>query len=194
MLRPSTVQWTTNPSQTATHEELYHLHCKLACFTLYMILSPQKLADSETPMGNSLGGHLKVSNSVSTESWLCHPLPLVVVWDCAIDLLTTNADPPRSKVYLLPDLAFQAIEDYIVEALAYGLICLSTSPASAGFSFVQKGYILKQKSKSVMPPAPCPWMLHQSPGHKDGPNQGYSCPWMAQYHDHQVAMMFPGFC
>ncbi|KAL0160767.1 hypothetical protein M9458_044492 [Cirrhinus mrigala] len=50
-------------------------------------------------------------------------------WDCSIDLLP-NAMPPKSKS--------QAMEDYITEALDSGFIRPSTSPAAAGFFFVEK--------------------------------------------------------
>ncbi|KAI2649352.1 Transposon Tf2-6 polyprotein [Labeo rohita] len=58
-------------------------------------------------------------------------------WDCAIDLLP-NAMPPRSKVYPLSRMEDQAMEDYIEEALESGFIRVSTSPAAAGFFFVNK--------------------------------------------------------
>ncbi|KAK3555047.1 hypothetical protein QTP86_006361 [Hemibagrus guttatus] len=58
-------------------------------------------------------------------------------WDCAIDLLP-NAMPPKSKVYPLSRPETQAMEDYIEEALSSGFIRLSTSPAAAGFFFVEK--------------------------------------------------------
>ncbi|KAI2664083.1 Transposon Tf2-6 polyprotein [Labeo rohita] len=58
-------------------------------------------------------------------------------WDCAIDLLP-NAMPPKSKVYPLSRTETQAMEDYITEALDSGFIRPSTSPAAAGFFFVEK--------------------------------------------------------
>ncbi|KAK3557809.1 hypothetical protein QTP86_002691 [Hemibagrus guttatus] len=58
-------------------------------------------------------------------------------WDCAIDLLPI-AMPPKSKVYPLSRPATQAMEDYIEEALSSGFIRPSTSPAAAGFFFVEK--------------------------------------------------------
>lgn len=57
--------------------------------------------------------------------------------DCAIDLLP-NAMPPKSKVYPLSRNETQAMEDYIEEALNSGFIRPSTSPAAAGFFFVEK--------------------------------------------------------
>ncbi|KAI2660547.1 Transposon Tf2-9 polyprotein [Labeo rohita] len=58
-------------------------------------------------------------------------------WDCAIDLLP-NAMPPKSKVYPLSQKETQAMDEYIREALASGFIQPSTSPAAAGFFFVEK--------------------------------------------------------
>ncbi|XDV19520.1 hypothetical protein PO909_024978 [Leuciscus waleckii] len=58
-------------------------------------------------------------------------------WDCAIDLLP-NAMPPKSKVYPLSRTESQAMEEYIEEALNSGFIHPSTSPAAAGFFFVEK--------------------------------------------------------
>ncbi len=58
-------------------------------------------------------------------------------WDCAIDLLT-NAMPPKSKVYPLSRNETQAMEEYIEEAMNSGFIRPSTSPAAAGFFFVEK--------------------------------------------------------
>ncbi|KAK3568846.1 hypothetical protein QTP86_017943 [Hemibagrus guttatus] len=58
-------------------------------------------------------------------------------WDCAIELLP-NAMSSKSQVYphSLPEN--QAMEEYIKEALASGFIRSSTSPAAAGFFFVEK--------------------------------------------------------
>ncbi len=58
-------------------------------------------------------------------------------WDCAIDLLP-NTQPPKSKVYPLSRNESQAMEEYVDEALNSGFIRPSTSPAAAGFFFVEK--------------------------------------------------------
>ncbi|KAL0153008.1 hypothetical protein M9458_051687, partial [Cirrhinus mrigala] len=58
-------------------------------------------------------------------------------WDCAIELLP-NMSPPKSKVYPLSRPETLAMETYIEEALASGYIRPSTSPAAAGFFFVEK--------------------------------------------------------
>uniref|UniRef100_A0A8C9T6V6 Gypsy retrotransposon integrase-like protein 1 n=5 Tax=Scleropages formosus TaxID=113540 RepID=A0A8C9T6V6_SCLFO len=58
-------------------------------------------------------------------------------WDCAIDLFS-GTTPPRGRVYPLSQPEHQAMEAYITEALEAGFIRPSTSPASAGFFFVEK--------------------------------------------------------
>uniref|UniRef100_A0A9J7ZGW9 Gypsy retrotransposon integrase-like protein 1 n=1 Tax=Cyprinus carpio carpio TaxID=630221 RepID=A0A9J7ZGW9_CYPCA len=58
-------------------------------------------------------------------------------WDCAIDLLP-NTSPPKSRVYPLSIPETKAMEEYIEEALSYGFIRPSTSPAASGFFFVDK--------------------------------------------------------
>ncbi|XP_051727379.1 differentially expressed in FDCP 8 homolog isoform X1 [Ctenopharyngodon idella] len=58
-------------------------------------------------------------------------------WDCAIDLLP-NAIPPKSKVCPLSRPESQAMEEYIEEALNSSFIRPSTSPAAAGFFFIDK--------------------------------------------------------
>lgn len=46
--------------------------------------------------------------------------------------------PPESKVYPLSRTESQAMEEYFKEALDFGFIRPSTSPAAAGFFFVEK--------------------------------------------------------
>lgn len=58
-------------------------------------------------------------------------------YDCAIELLP-RPSPPRSHVYPLSQAEHQAMEEYIQEVLQQGYIRSSTSPASAGFFFVEK--------------------------------------------------------
>ncbi|KAK3511448.1 hypothetical protein QTP70_008893 [Hemibagrus guttatus] len=58
-------------------------------------------------------------------------------WDCAIALLP-NAMPPKSRIFPLSLPETKAVEDYIKEVLASGHIRPSTSPAVAGFFFVEK--------------------------------------------------------
>ena len=57
-------------------------------------------------------------------------------YDCAIEL--QPAIPPRGRIFSLsrPDRA--AMEKYLTESLAVGIICPSSSPAGAGFFFMGK--------------------------------------------------------
>ncbi|KAG5263850.1 hypothetical protein AALO_G00269340, partial [Alosa alosa] len=58
-------------------------------------------------------------------------------YDCAIDLLPGTA-PPKGHLYSLSPPERKAMEDYIRDSLAAGLIRPSSSPAGAGFFFVGK--------------------------------------------------------
>ncbi|KAK3538674.1 hypothetical protein QTP86_012137 [Hemibagrus guttatus] len=58
-------------------------------------------------------------------------------WDCAIDLLP-NTSLPKGQISPLSLPESKAMEDYIEGALAAGHIRPSTSPAAAGFFFVEK--------------------------------------------------------
>ncbi|KAK3530084.1 hypothetical protein QTP86_011902 [Hemibagrus guttatus] len=64
-------------------------------------------------------------------------LPEHQEWDCAIDLLP-NTSLPKGRIYPLSLPESKAMENYIEGALAAGHIRLSTSPAAAGFFFVEK--------------------------------------------------------
>lgn len=58
-------------------------------------------------------------------------------YDCAIDLVS-GACPPRGRLYSLSAPERAAMEKYLKEALDNGFIRTSTSPAGAGFFFVEK--------------------------------------------------------
>lgn len=58
-------------------------------------------------------------------------------WECAIDLLP-NTMPPKSHIYPLSPSEKKAMKTYIEEALAAGYIWPATSPAAAGFFFIEK--------------------------------------------------------
>ncbi|KAK3556302.1 hypothetical protein QTP70_007035 [Hemibagrus guttatus] len=58
-------------------------------------------------------------------------------WDCAIALLP-NTSLPKGRIYPLSLPESKAMEDYIEGALAAGHIRPSTSPAAAGFFFIEK--------------------------------------------------------
>eukprot|EP00064_Thunnus_orientalis_P012092 superscaffoldBa00001814_g12126 len=64
--------------------------------------------------------------------------------DCAIDLLP-GTSPPRGRIFSLSAPETKAMEKYINDSLAPGLIRPSSSPAGAGFFFVGK------KDKSLRP-------------------------------------------
>ena len=58
-------------------------------------------------------------------------------YDCAINL-SPGTTPPRGRLYSLSVPEHAAMEKYITESLAGGLIRPSSSPAGAGFFFVEK--------------------------------------------------------
>ena len=58
-------------------------------------------------------------------------------YDCAIDL-KTGTSPPRGRLFSLSRLENEAMEKYLAESLAAGIIRPSSSPAGVGFFFVGK--------------------------------------------------------
>lgn len=58
-------------------------------------------------------------------------------YDCAIDLLP-GTFPPKGRLYSLSAPERKAMETYINDSLSAGLIRPSSSPAGAGFFFVEK--------------------------------------------------------
>ncbi len=58
-------------------------------------------------------------------------------YDCAIDLVP-GTSPPKGRLYSLSVPEREAMEKYISDSLAAGLIRPSSSPAGAGFFFVGK--------------------------------------------------------
>ncbi|XP_035994550.1 uncharacterized protein LOC118563564 [Fundulus heteroclitus] len=73
---------------------------------------------------------------VFSKSQACS-LPPHRPYDCAIDLLP-GAPLPASRLYNISQAERQALEKYIKESLAAGLIQTSSSPLGAGFFFVSK--------------------------------------------------------
>ena len=65
-------------------------------------------------------------------------------YDCAIDLLP-GTSPPRGRLFSLSAPETKAMEKYINDSLAAGIIRPSSSPAGAGFFFVDK------KDKTLRP-------------------------------------------
>ena len=64
-------------------------------------------------------------------------LPLHRPYDCAIDLKSGTA-PPRGRLFSLFRPETEAMENYLSESLAAGIIHPSSSPTGAGFFFVGK--------------------------------------------------------
>ena len=58
-------------------------------------------------------------------------------YDCAIEL-QSGATPPRGRIFSLSRPEREAMEKYLAESLAAGIIRPSSSPAGAGFFFVGK--------------------------------------------------------
>ncbi len=58
-------------------------------------------------------------------------------YDCSIELLPGTM-PPRGRLYSLSAPEREALEKYLTESLAAGIIVPSSSPAGAGFFFVKK--------------------------------------------------------
>ncbi len=56
-------------------------------------------------------------------------------YDCAIDLVP-GMSPPKGRLYSLSAPEREAMEKYISDSLAAGLIRPSSSPAGAGFFFL----------------------------------------------------------
>ncbi|XP_061611195.1 complement C1q tumor necrosis factor-related protein 1 isoform X1 [Phyllopteryx taeniolatus] len=65
-------------------------------------------------------------------------------YDCAIDLLP-GTTPPRGRLFSLSGPEHKAMKEYVEESLAAGIIRPSSSPAGAGFFFVDK------KDKTLRP-------------------------------------------
>lgn len=65
-------------------------------------------------------------------------------YDCAIDLLP-GTSPPKGRLYSLSEPMRKVMETYINDSLAAGIIRPSSSPAGAGFFFVEK------KDKTLRP-------------------------------------------
>ena len=71
-------------------------------------------------------------------------LPSHRPYDCAIELFP-GSTPPRGRLFSLSAPEREAMEDYVRDSLAAGIIRPSSSPAGAGFFFVEK------KDKTLRP-------------------------------------------
>ncbi|KAF7640940.1 hypothetical protein LDENG_00004270, partial [Lucifuga dentata] len=65
-------------------------------------------------------------------------------YDCCIELLP-GTSPPKGRLFSLALPEQEAMDKYINDSLAAGIICPSSSPAGVGFFFVEK------KDKSLHP-------------------------------------------
>ncbi|KAI3361597.1 hypothetical protein L3Q82_013737 [Scortum barcoo] len=75
-------------------------------------------------------------------------------YDCAIDL-QPGTTPPRGRLYSLSAPEREAMEAYINDFLAAGIIRPSSSPAGAGFFFVEKKDKTLQQGRACPPCASC---------------------------------------
>ena len=73
---------------------------------------------------------------VFSKSWALS-LPPHRPYDCPIDLLEGTI-PPRGRLYSLAPPEVKAMNKYVSESLAAGIIRPSSSPAGVGFFFVKK--------------------------------------------------------
>lgn len=71
-------------------------------------------------------------------------LPLPRSYDCAVDLLP-GTSPPKGRLFSISDLEREAMETYIHDSMTAGIVRPSSSPAGAGFFFVEK------KDKTLRP-------------------------------------------
>ncbi len=131
---------THDPVLSWNHGELTHWSefCRNHCMPVNMP-QPCLTTSAEDPASASsfkIPAYYQDFSDVFSKS-KASQLPPHCPWDCTIDLLH-NAMPPKSKVYPLSRHESKAMEDYIEEALNLGFIRPSTSPAAAGFFFVEK--------------------------------------------------------
>ena len=109
--------------------------CHRTCLKGAVIPTCHESPDSVPDLSNvpaCYHGLRKVFNKSKATS-----LPPHRPYDCAIDLLPGTA-PPKGRLYSLSAPERKAMETYIHNSLAAGLIRPSSSPAGAGFFFVGK--------------------------------------------------------
>ena len=116
--------------------------CHLCC--LKQAASPLHLHSSSSPpdlsgVPSEYHGLLSVFSKAKATSLLPHR-----PYDCAIDLLS-GTFPPKGHLYSLSAPERKAMDIYIKDSLAAGIIRPSSSPAGAGFFFVEK------KDKTLRP-------------------------------------------
>ena len=109
--------------------------CHRTCLRSAMLPSSSVPTDSVPDLSNvpkCYHGLQEVFNKAKATS-----LPPHRPYDCAIDLRPGTA-PPKGGLYSLSAPERRAMEDYINNSLAAGIIRPSSSPAGAGFFFVDK--------------------------------------------------------
>ncbi|KAI3376970.1 hypothetical protein L3Q82_000205 [Scortum barcoo] len=114
-----------------------------------MQLGRAKLSPSRREASENAG--LPRPGSLSSAKQRPPSLPPHRPYDCPIDLLP-GASLPTSRLYNLSRPEREAMEKYISESLAAGLIRPSSSPLGAGFFFVEK------KDKTLRPVHRLPWV------------------------------------
>ena len=110
-------------------------NCHLSCLrsaSLHPSSVPISAAPDLTNVPECYHGLRQVFNKARATS-----LPPHRPYDCAIDLLS-GTTPPKGHLYSLSPPERKAMEDYIRDSLAAGIIRPSSSPAGAGFFFVGK--------------------------------------------------------
>ena len=111
-------------------------HCKPDPVAEINLFSTDPITDPEYPDLTSVPScyhHLKeVFNKTKAPS-----LPPHRPYDCAIDLIP-GSTIPKGRLYSISGPERQAMNDYISASLKAGLIRPSSSPAGAGFFFVEK--------------------------------------------------------
>lgn len=105
-------------------------------------------------------------------------LPPQWPYDCAIDLLP-GATLPTSRLYSLSQPEREAMEKYITDSLAAGIIWPSSSPVAAGFFFVEKkdktlrpciDYLITSQLKTNIPYRSFPQLLNYCKGRQSSVN------------------------
>ncbi|KAI5085992.1 hypothetical protein C0J45_23069, partial [Silurus meridionalis] len=116
------------------------------CFGHCLALPPPKPLPAVTPEHSDMASVPEVYHGLARvfSKALATSLPPHRHFDCAIDL-HPGASPPRGRLYQLSAPERTSMNQYIQESLAAGIIRPSSSPAGAGFFFVEK------KDKSLRP-------------------------------------------
>ena len=118
-------------------------HCHAVCLKSALLPAFNTSSSNELPDLSGVPSEYydlkEVFNKVRAAS-----LPPHRPYDCAIDLLP-GSSPPRGRLFSLSAPETKAMDEYINNSLAAGIICPSSSPAGAGFFFVDK------KDKSLRP-------------------------------------------